>query len=114
MTWLIMSGLLAQGFALLIRIWWPSATRERALITDQWLLNNHSTPSSSWNILGYWKGTAQYRQACSEMAGLLADKSCISSQDKVLDIGFTSHDQLKVWLDYYQVNHLTAITSEEH
>ncbi|WP_067514909.1 methyltransferase domain-containing protein [Endozoicomonas ascidiicola] len=113
-TWLIMSGLLTQGFALLVRIWWPSASRERELKVDQWLLNNTSEPSSSWNLLGYWKDTSQYRQACSEMAGLLADKSCISSQDSVLDIGFTSHDQLRIWLDYYQVNQLTAISSEEH
>ena len=113
-TWLLMSGLLAQGIALLIRIWWPSASRERELTVDQWLLNSKTEPSSSWNLLGYWKETSQYHQACSEMAGLLADKACISGKDHVLDVGFTNHDQLRVWLDYYQVRELTAITRDEH
>ncbi len=113
LTWLIMSGLLAQGLTLLIMMWWPSSSRERELKNDQWLLNNPVQPSSSWRLLGYWKDTAQYRQACAEMAGLMADKACLSRQDEVLDIGFTSHDQLLVWLDYYQVEHLTAIACEE-
>ncbi|MFK0570730.1 SAM-dependent methyltransferase [Endozoicomonas sp.] len=108
-----MSGLMAQGLALIIRIWWPSSSRERELKTDQWLLNNPIQPSSAWRLLGYWKETSQYHQACSDMAGLLADKACLSSQDQVLDVGFTSHDQLLVWLDYYQVRHLTAIASDE-
>lgn len=114
LTWLFMSGLITQGLALFIRIWWPSSSWERGLKTDQWLLNNPVQPSSAWRLLGYWKETSQYRQACSEMAGLLADKSCLSSQDQVLDVGFTSHDQLLVWLDYYQVQHLTALASDEH
>ncbi|WP_257294023.1 methyltransferase domain-containing protein [Endozoicomonas sp. YOMI1] len=113
LTWLFMSGLMAQGLALLIRIWWPSSNRERELKVDQWLLNNPVQPASGWRLLGYWRDTSQYRQACSEMAGLLADKACLSTQDEVLDVGFTSHDQLLVWLDYYQVQHLTAIASDE-
>ena len=114
LTWLVMSGTLAQSLALLIRVFWPSSTVERELRTDKWLLNIPVQPSSSWRVLGYWRDTFAYRQACAQMAGLLADKACLSSQDNVLDVGFTSHDQLLVWLDYYQVNHLTAIASDEH
>lgn len=114
LTWLVMSGLMAQGLALLVRIIWPSSTVERELSVDKWLLNIPVQPGSSWRLLGYWQDTFLYRQACSQMAGLLADRACLSSQDKVLDVGFTSHDQLLVWLDYYQVSHLTAIASDEH
>lgn len=113
LTWLIMSGFLAQGIALFLRIWWPSSSRLKELETDQWLLNNPVEPSSGWRLLGYWKETSQYRQACSEMAGLLADKACLSNQDRVLDMGFSSHDQLLVWMDYYQVQSLTAIARDE-
>ncbi len=114
LTWLAMSGLLAQSLALVVRIIWSSSTIERELRADKWLLNIPLQPSSSWRLLGYWRDTSEYRQACSEMAGLLADKACLSGQDNVLDAGFTSHDQLLIWLDYYQVNHLTAIASDEH
>ena len=109
-----MSGLFAQGCALLYRIWWPSSQRAREYRMDQWLCNIPQAPSSSWNILGYWRETSRYQQACSEMAGLLADKACLSGKDDVLDVGFTSQDQLLVWLEYYQVNSLTAVASDEH
>lgn len=114
LTWLFMSGLMTQAVSLLVRLCWPSSSRERELQVDQWLLNNPVQPSCAWRLLGYWRDTSQYRQACSEMAGLLADKACLSRQDEVLDVGFTSPDQLLVWLDYYQVQHLTAIASDEH
>lgn len=81
---------------------------------DQWLCNIPEQPGTSWNLLGYWRETSSYQQACSEMAGLLADKACLSSKDKILDVGFTSHDQLLVWLEYYQVSSITAIASDEH
>ena len=113
LTWLIMSGLLSQGITLLVRIWWPSSSPSREFKIDQWLRNIPEEPSSGWSLLGYWKETSRYQQACSEMAGLLADKACLSNQDKVLDMGFTSHDQLLVWLDYYQVPSLTAVVRDE-
>ncbi|OED44539.1 hypothetical protein ACH42_07250 [Endozoicomonas sp. (ex Bugula neritina AB1)] len=113
LTWLIMSGLLSQGLALLIRIWWPSSSPAREFKIDQWLRNIPEEPSSGWSLLGYWKETSKYQQACSEMAGLLADKACLSNKHKVLDMGFTSHDQLLVWLDYYQVDSLTAVVRDE-
>lgn len=112
-TWLVMSGLLTQACALLYRIWWPSSKRAREYKNDQWLCNIPDNPSSSWNILGYWRETSGYQQACSEMAGLLADKACLSAKDDVLDVGFTSHDQLQVWMEYYQVNSLTALAKDE-
>ncbi|MGI9274160.1 MAG: methyltransferase domain-containing protein [Endozoicomonas sp.] len=113
LTWLVMSGLLSQGLALLVRIWLPSSRREQEVMSDQWLLNSGLITSSGWRLLGYWKETASYPQACAEMAGLLADKACLSSQDRVLDVGFASYDQLLVWLDYYQVQSLTAVTGSE-
>lgn len=113
LTWLIMSGLLSQGLTLFVRIWWPSSKASREFKIDQWLRNIPEEPSSGWSLLGYWKETSKYQQACSEMAGLLADKACLSNQDKVLDMGFTSHDQLLVWLDYYQVASLTAVVRDE-
>ena len=112
-TWLVMSGLLSQIIMLLVRIWIPSSRSEKGVIADQWLLNSGVSTSSRWRLLGYWHDTASYRQACSELAGLLADKACLSNQDKVLDMGFTSYDQLLVWLDYYQVEALTAATESE-
>ncbi len=113
LTWLVMSGLLMQGLAMLVRIWWPTSSREREILADQWLLNNPVIPSTSWRLLGFWKETSEYRQACSEMAGLLADKACLSNQDTVIDMGYSSYDQLLVWLDYYQVDSLTAIARHE-
>ena len=113
LTWLVMSGLLAQGCALVYRIWWPSSKRAREFKIDQWLSNIPEEPATGWSILGYWRETDRYQQACSEMAGLLADKACLSNKDRILDIGFTSHDPLLVWLEYYQVNHLTAVARDE-
>ena len=112
-TWLVMSGLLSQIIMLLTRIWFPSYSNEKEVTTDQWLLNSGISTASRWRLLGYWHDTASYRQACSELAGLLADKACLSNQDNVLDMGFTSYDQLLVWLEYYQVDTLTAVTHSE-
>ncbi|AMO58298.1 hypothetical protein GZ77_21455 [Endozoicomonas montiporae] len=112
-TWLVMSGLLSQIIMLLVRIWFPSSRTDKGVVADQWLLNSGVSTSSRWRLLGYWHDTANYRQACSELAGLLADKACLSNKDKVLDMGFTSYDQLLVWLDYYQVESLTAATESE-
>lgn len=114
LTWLVMSGLLSQITMLLARIWLPSSRSDKGVVADQWLLNSGTSTSSRWRLLGYWHDTASYRQACSELAGLLADKACLSNQDNVLDMGFTSYDQLLVWLDYYQVEALTAATPSEH
>ena len=111
LTWLVMSGLLSQAFTLVFRAWFPSSRSERGVQADQWLLNSGVITSSRWRLLGYWHDTANYRQACSELAGLLADKACLSRQDRVFDIGFSSYDQLLVWLEYYQVESLTAATS---
>ena len=113
-TWLIMSGLLALGCAFFYRFWWPSSRRNKEYKIDQWLCNIPEQPRAGWNLLGYWRETSSYQQACSEMAGLLADKACLSGKDKILDVGFTSHDQLLVWLEYYQVHSLTAIAPDEH
>lgn len=112
-TWLVMSGLLSQVFGLIVRIWWPSSRKEREILADQWLLNSGVSTSSGWRLIGYWRDTSNYRQACSELAGLLADKACLSNQDDVLDVGFSSYDQLLVWLDYYQVKSLTAFAQTE-
>ena len=113
-TWLVMSGLLAQSCAFFYRFWWPSSRRNKEYKIDQWLCNIPEQPRMGWNLLGYWRETSSYQQACSEMAGLLADKACLSGKDKILDVCFTSHDQLQVWLKYYQVHSLTAIAPDEH
>ena len=112
-TWLVMSGFLSQLVTLLLRIWWPSSRKERGIQADQWLLNSGVATSSDWRLLGYWRDTGDYGQACSELAGLLADKAWLSNQDDVIDVGFTSYDQLLVWMDYYQVRSLTALAETE-
>ncbi len=112
-TWLIMSGILSQLITLLLRVWWPSSRTERGIQADQWLLNSGVSTSSGWRMLGYWRDTSDYGRACSELAGLLADKACLSNQDDVIDVGFTSYDQLLVWMDYYQVRSLTALAENE-
>ena len=113
LTWLVMSGLLSQVLTLILRIWWPSSRMEKGMLADQWLLNSGVSTSAGWRLIGYWRDTNNYGQACSELAGMLADKACLSNQDKVLDIGFSSYDQLLVWLDYYQVESLTALAATE-
>ena len=112
-TWLVMSGLLSQMVTLILRLWWPTSRKEKGILADQWLLNSGVSTSSGWRIMGYWRETSDYGQACSELAGLLADKACLSNQDDVLDVGFSSYDQLLVWMDYYQVNSLTALAETE-
>ncbi|WP_422139864.1 methyltransferase domain-containing protein [Endozoicomonas sp. ALC020] len=113
LTWLVMSGLLSQLISLIVNIWWPPSNGERGMLADQWLLNSGVSTSSGWRLIGYWRETSDYGHACSELAGLLADKACLSNQDKVLDVGFSSNDQLLVWLDYYQVDSLTALAETE-
>ncbi|MGY0218148.1 SAM-dependent methyltransferase [Endozoicomonadaceae bacterium StTr2] len=111
-TWLIMSGVLGYG----LRMFQQNilgVRQGRLESEDRWLLNTGPSARSDWHLLGYWRDAATYPKACQELAGLVADKACLSPGDRVLDAGFTSLDQLRMWRDYYQVEQIVGLTDDE-
>ncbi|MEH6346686.1 MAG: class I SAM-dependent methyltransferase [Bermanella sp.] len=75
--------------------------------------------NSSWGNLGYWASSRQradqsitstsYPQACGQLARELANIATLDASHKVLDTGFGCGDQLLLWLEEYQVQHLSGI-----
>lgn len=71
-------------------------------------LNLNSPSPTYWGNLGYWQDTQDYAQACSALAGKLADIAELNSSDHVLDIGFGCGDQLLLWHHHYGLQQLTG------
>ncbi len=111
-TWLVMSGVLGYGLRM-FRQNILGMRQGRLEREDRWLLNTGPSARSDWHLLGYWRDASTYPKACQELAGLVADKACLSPGDTVLDAGFTSLDQLRMWRDYYQVEKTIGLTDDD-
>jgi cyclopropane fatty-acyl-phospholipid synthase-like methyltransferase len=71
---------------------------------------NLVTERSLYLNLGYWKDApATLDDACDAMAVLLADEAGLSTEDRVLDVGFGFGDQDLFWMDRYAPRHITGL-----
>jgi microcystin synthetase protein McyJ len=62
-----------------------------------------------WLNLGYWKTAHRYPDACVAMAELLGTRAGLKSGNRVLDVGFGFAEQDFVFVDRFDVDHITAI-----
>lgn len=62
-----------------------------------------------WLNLGYWKTARTYPDACVAMAELLGSRAGMSAGDRVLDAGCGFAEQDLVFLDRFDVAHITAL-----
>lgn len=62
-----------------------------------------------WLNLGYWKDARTYPEACGAMVELLGTRAGLRSTDDVLDVGVGFGEQDFVFLDRFQLDHITAI-----
>ncbi len=112
LTWAWMSGAVEAALRLLTGRWLTPEERVNRMPAEQWLLNTEARPPSSWRLLGYWADAQSYPQACLDLAGLLADRACLCAGERILDVEFSSADQLQFWADYYQPAQLLGLSSQ--
>lgn len=62
-----------------------------------------------WLNLGYWKTARTYPEACVAMAELLGSRAGMTAGDRVLDAGCGFGEQDLVFLDRFNVAHITAL-----
>lgn len=62
-----------------------------------------------WLNLGYWKNARTYREACEDMARLLADHGGFRSVDRLLDVGFGFGEQDLLWVKEYGIRHIDGV-----
>lgn len=62
-----------------------------------------------WLNLGYWKTARTYPEACVAMAELLGARAGMSAGDRVLDAGAGFAEQDLVFLDRFNVAHITGL-----
>src|SRR5262249_44344459 len=60
-----------------------------------------------WLNLGYWKTARRYPDACVAMAELLGTRAGMKPGNRVLDVGFGFAEQDFVFLDRFDVDHIT-------
>lgn len=59
--------------------------------------------------LGYWKDARDIDKACRDMARLVARTADFRPSDKVVDVGFGFGDQDMLWVDEFDVAHITGL-----
>lgn len=80
-------------------------------LSDQLL--NLSPPKTLWGNLGYWKSGMSYSEAASNLAETLANKAELKENDRLLDVGFGSGEQLKLWHSKFNVSDVTGFNPSQ-
>ncbi len=62
-----------------------------------------------WLNLGYWEKVDTYPKACTELTALLGTYAQLKTTDRVLDVGFGFGEQDFVFMEKFNVNHITGI-----
>lgn len=62
-----------------------------------------------WLNLGYWKRARTYREACEDMARILANKGQFRKAENLLDVGFGFGEQDILWANEYGLKHIEGI-----
>src|SRR5262245_21138499 len=68
---------------------------------------NESKPL--WLNLGYWRDARTYPDACVAMVELLGSRAGLKSSDRILDVGVGFAEQDLIFLERFQVAHITGI-----
>lgn len=62
-----------------------------------------------WLNVGYWKAARTYPDACAAMVELLGTRAGLQSTDTILDVGVGFAEQDFVFLDRFNLSHITGI-----
>ncbi|HMJ11152.1 MAG TPA: methyltransferase domain-containing protein [Polyangiaceae bacterium] len=62
-----------------------------------------------WLNLGYWKSARTYPEAAAALASQLADTARLGPNDSLLDVGFGFAEQDFLWIERYNVKHITGL-----
>jgi microcystin synthetase protein McyJ len=62
-----------------------------------------------WLNLGYWAEASTYPEAGSAMARLLGNAAQLGPKDRLLDVGFGFAEQDFLWLQEFNVGHITGL-----
>ncbi len=62
-----------------------------------------------WLNLGYWKNARTYKDACQDMARLLAESGEFSNVDKLVDVGFGFGEQDILWAQEFNIKKIEGI-----
>lgn len=62
-----------------------------------------------WLNLGYWKESNTYSEACASLAKLLGESADLGPGDRILNVGFGFGEQDIVWIELFNVRHITGI-----
>ncbi len=62
-----------------------------------------------WLNFGYWEKARTYRDACADMARLLAKAAELNPMSELLDVGFGFGEQDLLWAKEFGVRHITGV-----
>lgn len=62
-----------------------------------------------WGNLGYWSHASEYVEAARELARRLGGAAGLGPGHHVLDLGSGAGDQLRMWVEAFGVEHVTAV-----
>jgi ubiquinone/menaquinone biosynthesis C-methylase UbiE len=68
-----------------------------------------ATENALYLNLGYWTGEQTLDEACQALAALVADRSAMGPEDRVLDVGFGFADQDIHWLETRGPAHILGL-----
>ncbi len=67
----------------------------------------------SWGNLGLWQGADSYSEACRRLALALGQQAGLDERSRVFDAGFGCGDQLRLWLEHFQVASVAGVNLSE-
>ncbi|TVR64853.1 MAG: class I SAM-dependent methyltransferase [Gemmatimonadales bacterium] len=69
---------------------------------------NHGHPTL-WGNLGDWSHTSEYVEAARALARRLGDAAGLGPGHRMVDLGSGAGDQLRMWVESFGVEHVTAV-----
>lgn len=69
---------------------------------------NHGHPTL-WGNLGDWSHTSEYVEAARALARRLGDAARLGPGQRMVDLGSGAGDQLRMWVESFGVEHVTAV-----
>ena len=74
-------------------------------------LLNLNAVAHHWGNLGFWDNSQNYATACEQLALKVGDTAKLNSTSEIMDVGFGTGDQLKLWHDKYEVQHISGVNA---
>lgn len=72
---------------------------------------NHGYPTL-WGNLGDWSHTSEYVEAARALARRLGEAAGLRPGQRVVDLGSGAGDQLRMWVESFGVEHVTAVEAD--